>query len=88
MGPSDKLMNDLASMATLTSTMGSNVADSVDKLTYEKLIQAMAAMDTSSARDPYTAAENTMNKELKKKGLPELEVILESFYEVNPEYSL
>ncbi len=55
-------------------------------LTREKLEEMKKMMNDMQQRDPYESAEKAMNKQLQKKGLPDMDIILESFRENNPEY--
>ncbi len=58
--------------------------DVMTKDALEKMAKMMSEM--SQARDPYEVAESAMNSQLEKKGLPDMETILKSFKETNPEY--
>ena len=57
-----------------------------DALTMEKINEMMKIM--SNKLTPYELAERTMNEELKKKGLPNMDTIVDGFYESHPEYEL
>ena len=70
----------------MISQMGQNISVRNDQLTFEGLKEAADLM--SAQRDPYLVAELAIDKQLKKKGLPNLEDILEVFYEARPEYKL
>ncbi len=77
---------DVYSTSTSTSITDIETVANGSGLTREKLEEMQKKMKDMQQRDPYESAIKTMNTELHKKGLPDMDVIMESFEENNPEY--
>ncbi len=96
-GEYPSLSKELWATADIQKKMGKTLGQSIDKETIkamtksvdnQELMDVINQMFESQETDPYNVAEIEMNKQLKKKGLPSMEKILEVFYEARPEYEL
>ena len=64
----------------------SNAVGFSEPLTAEKIEEMVRLI--SKELTPYELAERSMNTELKKKGLPNMDYIMDVFYETYPEHEL
>ncbi len=73
-------------MKEISETIGRNQGIQTDKAMMESLQEMISEL--GQARDPYEVATKEMDRQLKEKGLPSMEKILEALEESHPEFFL